>query len=305
MPNAFLSYARTDLEKVQPLLAELANKGMSIWRDQEKIYGGEQWPKVLGEAIDQHDYFLLSWSKDAALSHFVELEWCTALALKKTIIPIRLDNTPFPAVLRSLEAIEAQDQAKATVRILEATQHPSPQAPHAHREAVLRQLETIPHAEPERVLERARVLFEQQGWMVQGNAYQAGRDLHITNVTFPISKMSLIAGMVLLSIIAIWVAVPWWNGTFTGKDAALMEQELGGSIYNEEGMPMAGVEVSLPKYQKITRTNNQGYWHFKIQGPKQESVEILAQKNPDYTPSRTSGTLGNTNMSFLMDAKHP
>ena len=74
MPSAFLSYARTDLDEVLPLLEELSNNGIAIWRDQEKIHGGEKWPKVLGEAIDQHDFFLIVWSKQAAQSHFVELE---------------------------------------------------------------------------------------------------------------------------------------------------------------------------------------------------------------------------------------
>ena len=94
MPSVFLSYSRHDLFLIEQLEAQLnAQPKISIWRDQEKIYGGQKWPKVLGEAIADQDVVLLAWSKHAAASHFVEFEWTTAIALKKTIIPCLLDAT--------------------------------------------------------------------------------------------------------------------------------------------------------------------------------------------------------------------
>ena len=96
MPSVFLSYSRADLPLIEQLAARLraSSPEILIWRDQEKIYGGQQWPKVLGEAIADQDVFLLAWSKNSAASHFVEFEWCTAIALKKTIVPCLLDETP-------------------------------------------------------------------------------------------------------------------------------------------------------------------------------------------------------------------
>lgn len=298
MSNAFLSYTRTDLDEVRPLLEDLSSKGFSIWRDQEQIYGGEKWPKVLGEAIDHQETFLLVWSEDAAQSHYVELEWCTALALKKQIIPLRLDNTPLPAVLRSLETIEAQDIKRATARILEATQQILAPASPSHREAVLQKLARIPSEEPLQVLERARAIFEQEGWVVHGNTYQAGRDLHITNVTSPLSQTSLIGGMVLLGLIVIGFVFY----ITTGETDVVLEQEVGGSVVDEENHPIEGVEVSLPKFQKITKTDSHGHWDFRIQGPKQEKIEILVQKI-DYELLRSSGNLGNTGITFLLVKK--
>ena len=61
--------------------------------------GGQKWPKVLGKAIADHDVLFLVWSKHAAASHFVEFEWCTAIALKKTIIRCLLDSTVMPPSL--------------------------------------------------------------------------------------------------------------------------------------------------------------------------------------------------------------
>ena len=69
MPTIFLSYSRADLPLIEELEAQLKNHPeISIWRDQEKIYGGQKWPKVLGEAIADQDVFLLAWSKNSAAS---------------------------------------------------------------------------------------------------------------------------------------------------------------------------------------------------------------------------------------------
>ena len=96
MPNVFISYAREDLAVVQPLEQALIACGIGVWRDQESLYGGQQWPKAIGDAISAHDVLLLAWSKHAAASHFVEFEWTTAIALRKTILPCfaRRDATP-------------------------------------------------------------------------------------------------------------------------------------------------------------------------------------------------------------------
>lgn len=102
MPSVFLSYPRADLPLIEQLEAQLKSyPDIAIWQDQEKIYGGQKWPKVLGEAIADQEVFLLAWSENSAISHFVELEWNTAIALKKTIIPCLLDDTPLAPSLRA------------------------------------------------------------------------------------------------------------------------------------------------------------------------------------------------------------
>lgn len=102
MPSVFLSYSRADLPLIEQLAARLraSSPEILIWRDQEKIYGGQQWPKVLGEAIADQEVFLLAWSKNSAIALFVELEWNTAIALKRTIISCLLDDTPLAVLLR-------------------------------------------------------------------------------------------------------------------------------------------------------------------------------------------------------------
>jgi hypothetical protein len=56
MPSVFISYSRANLALIEQLAAQLkSHPEIDIWRDQEKIYGGQKWPIVLGEAIANQD----------------------------------------------------------------------------------------------------------------------------------------------------------------------------------------------------------------------------------------------------------
>ncbi len=136
MPTVFLSYSRLDLPLIEQLAARLraSSPEIAIWRDQEKIYGGQKWPEVLGAAIADQDIFLLAWSKNAAASHFVELEWNTAIALKKTIIPYLLAClTTHPSLHRSERFMGIQRRmsrdsllvSQTHRRLTRADEHPS------------------------------------------------------------------------------------------------------------------------------------------------------------------------------------
>lgn len=169
MPTVFLSYSRADLPLIKQLQARLQASApdISIWRDQEKIYGGQNWPKVLGEAIAVQDVFLLAWSKNSKSSHFVEFELCTAIALKKAIVPCLLDETPLPPALRTFHGYSTQDVADLTDSLVSA-----PAADTERRAPVIRKLNDITATDE-------KTLFAQQQWTVQGNAHQADSDTRI------------------------------------------------------------------------------------------------------------------------------
>jgi len=180
MPRVFISYARHDLSTIEPLESALLSHDIAVWRDQERIYGGQQWPKAIGEAIAAHDYVLLVWSKSAAQSHFVEFEWNSAIALRKTILPCVLDDTPLPPALSAINAIDARPLDDALPRILRALQGPIPAPDPVRSTNVIAQLRSLAPAEPEEVVEAVRSIFAQRGWSVQGNIYQAAGDFHLT-----------------------------------------------------------------------------------------------------------------------------
>src|SRR3981081_2261579 len=117
MAQVFLSYARRDLPNLQSLLPAPGAHGITIWRDQDNLYGGQHWPKAIGEAIAAHDVLLLVWPQEATASHFVDFEWNTALALQKSVIPGLLDQTPLPPALSAINGIDARLPHEALLKI--------------------------------------------------------------------------------------------------------------------------------------------------------------------------------------------
>src|SRR5882724_7517043 len=117
MAQVFISYARRDFPNLRPLLQDLGAHGITVWRAQDNFYGGQHWPKAIGEAIADHDVLLLVWSQEAAASHFVECEWNTALALQKRVLPCLLDQPPLPPVLRGITSIDARLPHEALPKI--------------------------------------------------------------------------------------------------------------------------------------------------------------------------------------------
>ena len=181
MPRIFISYSRQDLAVVQRVEQALTANGFSVWRDQESLYGGQQWPKEIGEAIATSDYFLLLWSNNAADSHFVEFEWTTAIALGKAIIPCLLHDTPLPSSLRGIHGIDVTDLQEALPRLLTALQTPLPEpAPERHSSEVINKLQRIAVTDPEQVLTQVKSIFNQEGWNIQGNVYHAAGDIFLT-----------------------------------------------------------------------------------------------------------------------------
>ena len=106
MQSSFFSYSSKNLQQILPYEQALIKAGLQVWRDKTALRAGEFWPMRLGEASHPQGDFILFWSVDAQASDFVTLEWNTAIALGKRIIPVLLDNTPLPASLRALHAIQ-------------------------------------------------------------------------------------------------------------------------------------------------------------------------------------------------------
>jgi TIR domain len=131
--------------------------GIAVWRDQESIYGGQQWPKAIGEAIAANDYVVLVWSKSAAQSHFVEFERNSAIALRKNILPCLLDDTPLPPSRSAINAINVRQLDDAWPRILQALHQPVAPPDPARSADVISQLRSLPPTEPEEVVQAARL----------------------------------------------------------------------------------------------------------------------------------------------------
>ena len=170
MQNVFLSYSSQDHEAVDLLAHDLSQQGVSYWRDQERLYAGQRSPKELGVAIGARDCVLLVWSKHSAASYYVEMEWCTGIALKKAILPFRLDDTPLPEILRSIQTadLRSPNALQSVLTFLRTT----PTSSDACRTStVLEELNAITATDPKEVVETARTRFVQRGWVIQ-NIFQ-------------------------------------------------------------------------------------------------------------------------------------
>jgi hypothetical protein len=256
---------------------------------------------------------LLVWSKDAATSHFVEFEWNTAIALKKTILPCWLDDTPLPAALRAVNAIDLRKMETALPRILQALRRPVIETDPEHRAEVIAKLQEITSTKPEAVVRDLKAMFTQQGWNVQGNVYQAGGDIHVT-IEQPSGKPEkrlvekwqawVVIFIGLLAISGLLMDIPQkvqeaWNSNESGIEVT---QNFGGIVWNEAHEPLEGVEVRLPEFGLAVSTGKNGVFAFQVKAQRQRPVNIIARRD-EYETYDADGTLGNTSFNFILRRK--
>jgi hypothetical protein len=303
MPTVFLSYARANLAQARQIEQLLTAQGITVWRDQEKLQVGSRWPKALGEAIAASDVLLLLWSRSAAESEFIELEWNTALALKKPILPCLLDDIPLPASLAAVESVQLNGTQKAIAKIVAAVASATSNANEAQTGNVIAQLAGIHAQESSEVLRQAKAAFAQNQWTVQGPVYQAAGDIHV--VAQPP------AGKTVLEKWQMWVALVVGALTIITLLGQLVhihapspkaqEQTLAGSIWNDHG-PLSGVKVSLLLSGRTLakgETDDVGGYSFRVTASPEAEVTMIAQRD-GYRTEKLYVHLGNPGYNFKM-----
>ena len=232
---------------------------------------------------------LLAWSQEAAASHFVELEWNTALALQKSILPCLLDQTPLPPALSAINGIDARLPHEALPKILHALQQPVTPPKTEQSARVITTLGGITATDPAEVVQTAKAMFMQQGWHVQGNVYQAAGDIHVTLAPQPAgparswldkwqTRVVLLAA--LLSIITVAFDLPTRiRETFTSTSSTTeVLQTVSGMITDERQEPLADVEVFVPEFNLTVSTDRHGVFTFQVRAIPQRPVRLVARK---------------------------
>jgi len=197
MPGIFISYSREDEQQALLLEKALTTHGVNVFRDRVSIYAGEFWPKAIGKGISQQNIFLLLWSKNSHHSHFVEFEWNTAIALKKTIVPIFLDNTPLPEALRAKNGLIFENIDETVLKIRSLSDTAPTETDQEHNRRVLESLNDIKGKDIDAALRRVSAIYNQQGWQIEGNVYQApGGVINVYNgpITIPNEQIENIIG---------------------------------------------------------------------------------------------------------------
>ena len=149
--DVFISYSRKDyvddagnvlednmLSKIKDTLK--AN-GISYWFDEEGIYSGDEFASVLTNAIRNSRIFLFISSVNSNQSKWTSNEISTALEFQKTIIPFRIDKSPYnDSVMMkivSFDYIECKDEKKAMSKLLRAVKHFLPSSICQKRKSVI------------------------------------------------------------------------------------------------------------------------------------------------------------------------
>lgn len=112
--HVFLSHNAADKAVARRLGAQMRLSGADVWFDEWEIRAGDSIPGKVNQALETVDTVVLLWSSDADRSKWVRAEFETALARgmedgSLRVIPVLLDDTPVPALLRRIRRVDLRD----------------------------------------------------------------------------------------------------------------------------------------------------------------------------------------------------
>lgn len=114
--DVFISYSRKDKKRVEEFCELFSNAGISFWIDRDGIENGENFKTVIVKAIEESTVLLFFSSKNSNATPWTAKEVGIAVARRKTIIPIRLDASPYNEGIEfdliNLNALDCTNESK-------------------------------------------------------------------------------------------------------------------------------------------------------------------------------------------------
>lgn len=104
MFEIFISYAREDAARIEPLALCLERRGWSVFWDR-KIQAGQQWHDMISGALDGAQRVIVAWSEHSLRSDFVRDEAASALE-RRVLVPILLDAVTPPLGFRQIQTAD-------------------------------------------------------------------------------------------------------------------------------------------------------------------------------------------------------
>ena len=98
--EVFVSYARTDRERVVELVERMRSAGIGVWVDEGGIHGASLWGQEIVDAIDASKVMVLMISDSSITSDNVVKELSIASEDKKPILPVYLHRSEIPKSMR-------------------------------------------------------------------------------------------------------------------------------------------------------------------------------------------------------------
>jgi hypothetical protein len=97
--EVFISYARQDGPRVEPIVARLEAAGVRVWLDRESITGGAAWAAEIVRGIKGCKLLILMCTDAAMRSRAVQQEIQLAWKYQRPYLPLLLEPTKFPEQL--------------------------------------------------------------------------------------------------------------------------------------------------------------------------------------------------------------
>lgn len=105
--DVFISYSRKDTAIVLPVVERLRREGCDCWIDVDGIESSDEFKRVLVTAIRQSKIVLFFSSKNSNSTEWTVKEINIAVKLKKPIIPVHIDDTPYDdSILFDLSGVD-------------------------------------------------------------------------------------------------------------------------------------------------------------------------------------------------------
>src|SRR5512134_2952172 len=104
--NVFVSYSKEDASLVAPVVRLLRVNTTYVFQDVDGIRPGKRWQEEIARGIAESNLVVVFWCKHAHQSVAVSEEWSAAIEQKKDLLPLLLDATPLPGVLREFQYID-------------------------------------------------------------------------------------------------------------------------------------------------------------------------------------------------------
>lgn len=113
-PYLFLSYCHANEAELYPLFEQLSLEGFRVWYD-DGNHGGDDWLVNIENHVENCRAMIAFISEASGMSHNCRAEVVYATQLKKTILPIHIDNAMLPKGLRmqlsSMHSLKRSDFA--------------------------------------------------------------------------------------------------------------------------------------------------------------------------------------------------
>jgi hypothetical protein len=104
MADVFVSYARSDKDRVAPLVAAIEDRGWSVWWD-PAIAPGQEFDHQIAEELKKALAVIVVWTPRSVMSRWVRGE-ARAGADRGVLVPVRLDNAELPIDVRAFHTID-------------------------------------------------------------------------------------------------------------------------------------------------------------------------------------------------------